>query len=291
VTLAAPGAATPAHVLVYAVAFAMVGISTGLGLEGGASALTIVTLRMVGVVALFLAWYRFTGVSLALPPRERRIAIAIGVVMCFNNWAINESLARIPVPLAILIFYLWPALSAIAMWLLGRERFSGRILVGTLLAFVGVALTLNVEFTSAQTAGVLLALASAVAWTATFVMAGIAFRGRDSRPVTFTMTITAAVILVGVLLITGDWRLPQTARGWTGLATVSFFYAFGMIGMFVASTTLGPVRTGFYMNFEPIATVLLAALILGQTLAPVQLAGAALVIAALFIFRPLKPSG
>jgi drug/metabolite transporter (DMT)-like permease len=49
---------------------------------------------------------------------------------------------------------------------------------------------------------------------------------------------------------------------------------------------LGPVRTGFLMNFEPIATVLLSAVILGQYLAPIQLAGAALVVAALFLFRP-----
>ena len=46
------------------------------------------------------------------------------------------------------------------------------------------------------------------------------------------------------------------------------------------------MRAGFYMNFEPVASVLLAALILGQVLAPIQLAGAALVVAALFLFRP-----
>ncbi|MGH8701144.1 MAG: EamA family transporter, partial [Burkholderiales bacterium] len=63
---------------------------------------------------------------------------------------------------------------------------------------------------------------------------------------------------------------------------------FGMIGLFVSITTLGPVKTGFYMNFEPIATVILAAVLLKQYLAPIQLAGAALVIAALFLFRPLR---
>jgi drug/metabolite transporter (DMT)-like permease len=64
-----------------------------------------------------------------------------------------------------------------------------------------------------------------------------------------------------------------------------------MIGLFAATVKLGPMRTGFYMNFEPIATVILSALLLGQRLAPVQLAGGALVVLALFLFRPpaLKP--
>jgi drug/metabolite transporter (DMT)-like permease len=86
--------------------------------------------------------------------------------------------------------------------------------------------------------------------------------------------------------VAGGFVLPSTAPGWAGILGVPLFYAFGMIGVFAATVQLGPARTGFYMNFEPIAAVLLSALILGQTLAPVQLAGGALVIAALFLFRP-----
>jgi drug/metabolite transporter (DMT)-like permease len=96
------------------------------------------------------------------------------------------------------------------------------------------------------------------------------------------------VIFVVVIAVTGGLNLPDSPAGWTGIVGLPFFYAFGMIGLFVAITTLGPVKTGFYMNFEPIATVILAAVFLKQYLAPIQLAGAALVIAALFLFRPLR---
>ncbi|HEU5177560.1 MAG TPA: EamA family transporter, partial [Burkholderiales bacterium] len=60
---------------------------------------------------------------------------------------------------------------------------------------------------------------------------------------------------------------------------------------FTATARIGPMRVGFYMNFEPIAAVILAALILGQQLEPVQLAGGALVVGALFLFRPPTVSG
>ena len=66
------------------------------------------------------------------------------------------------------------------------------------------------------------------------------------------------------------------------------FYAFALIGMFAATSALGASKCGFYMNFEPIASVLLAVPILGQRLEPIQLAGGALVVAALFLFRPLR---
>jgi drug/metabolite transporter (DMT)-like permease len=46
------------------------------------------------------------------------------------------------------------------------------------------------------------------------------------------------------------------------------------------------MRASFFMNLEPIASIALSALLLGQTLSLLQLAGAAMVIASLVIFRP-----
>ena len=281
-------ALTPAHVLVFATSLAMVGVCTGLALEGGSNPLTVVTARTLGVVALFLAYFRIAGVSLAMPARELAIAIAIGVVFCFNNYTLNAAIGEIPVPLAILIFYLWPAITSAAAWVVGKERFSWRSVCGLVLAFVGVGLALNVDFTAAQARGVWLAVLSAFAWSTVFLLTGHYFHGRDSRPANFWMTLTAAVIFVVVIAVTGALQLPNSPGGWTGIVGLPFFYAFGMIGLFVAITTLGPVKTGFYMNFEPIAVVILSAIVLGQYLAPIQLAGAALVIAALFLFRPLR---
>lgn len=277
---------TPFHLLAFATSFAMVGICTALALSGGATPLTIVTLRTLGTVALFLLWFRLLGVSLALPPRERAIAAAIGIPLCINNYLLNLAIAEIPVPLVVLLFYLWPAITTAASWLTGKERFGWMRLAGLALAFAGIALALNVDFTAAQMKGVWLALGAAVAWSATFLLTSHFFHGRDTRQATLHMTAIAAVIFVVGSVLAGGLTLPKTDLGWVGVLGVPFFYAFAMIGIFTASARLGPMRVGFYMNFEPLAAVVLAALILGQRLEPVQLAGGALVVAALFLFRP-----
>jgi drug/metabolite transporter (DMT)-like permease len=279
-------APTPAHVLVVATSFAMVGVCTGLALEGGSNPLTVVTVRSVGVVTLLLAYLLLAGVTLAMPRRELAIAVGIGCLLCLNNYTINAAIGEIPVPLAILIFYLWPAITSAAAWLLGKDRFRWRAAFGLALAFAGVGLTLDVDLTAAQSRGVWLALTSAFAWSGVFLLTDHFFHGRDTRPAVFWMTVTGAVIFVAAIAATRGAMLPVTAAGWSGILGVPFFFAFAVIGLFVAMRALGPVRTGFFMNFEPIATVLLSAIILGQYLAPIQLAGAALVVAALFLFRP-----
>lgn len=274
------------HLLALAVSFAMVGICTGVALEGGANPLAVVTLRSLGTVALFLCYFVIAGVSFRLTPRERGIAVAIGIPLALNNYLINLAMAEIPVPLVVLIFYLWPAITSAASWLLGKEAFRWRGLLGLALAFAGVGLAVNVDFTAAQAKGVWLALGAAFNWSAVFLLIGHFFHGRDTRAPTLAMTATTALLFVAACALTRDVVLPATPGGWTGVAGTALFYAVGMIGIFWATARLGLARTGFFMNFEPIAAVLLAAPILGQTLAPVQLAGAALVVAALFLFRP-----
>jgi drug/metabolite transporter (DMT)-like permease len=276
----------PLHLLVLAVAFAMVGVCTGLALQAGASPLATVTLRTLGTLVLFSAYFAAAGVRFSIPPREVALAIAIGLPLALNNYLINAAFADLPVPLVVLLFYLWPGITAAVSWLLGIEAFRWRGLAGLVLAFAGIAMALNVDFTAAQTKGVLYAMAAAVNWTVVFLLMGRFFRGRDTRAPTFYMSCTAAAVFVAACVATGDFALPRSVPGWAGMLGMTGFYAFAMIGIFAASARYGAMRSAFWLNFEPIAAVLLSALILGQTLAPVQLAGAALVVSALFLFRP-----
>ncbi|HEX6317245.1 MAG TPA: DMT family transporter [Burkholderiales bacterium] len=277
---------TPAHLLAFAVAFAMTGICTALALQGGSNPLTVVTVRTVSALALLMAWFYLMKVQFRLPRRDAVIALAIGIPLSINNYMINAAIGEIPVPLAVLIFYTWPAITTAASWLLGKERFRWRAAAALALAFAGVALALNVELSAAQAKGVWLALGAAFLWSATFLLTGHFFHGRDTRVPTLYMMLTALAVFAAACVLTGEVAWPATAAGWSGLGGVGAFYTFALIGLFFASVRIGATRAGFYMNFEPIASVLLAALILGQRLAPVQLAGAALVIAALFLFRP-----
>ena len=264
----------------------MTGICTALALTGGSNPLTVVTLRTVMATLLVLTWLRFAGVPLAISRRDAGRALIVAVPLALNNYMLNAAMGEIPVPLAVLIFYLWPALTTAASWMTGREPFRWRTAAGLALAFAGVALALNVELTAAQAKGVWLALGASVCWSVSFLLTGYYFRGRDTRAPTFHMSLMVLGFFLAAWLAGGEVRLPGTAPGWTGIVGVGFFYAFALIGLFAATASIGPARSGFYMNFEPVASVLLAALILGQRLAPVQLAGAALVISALFLFRP-----
>lgn len=276
---------TPVCLIGIASCFAMIGVCTALALEGGANLLTVVTARACGTVALLLAYFQVARVPIVLHWHDRVTALAIGIPLTLYVYLFSAAIDRIPVPLAVLIFYLWPIITSAASWVLGHDRFGWRKGFGLVLGFSGVALALNVEFDIRQADGIAMAIGAALAWSLTFLLFSQFARGGDSRAPTLYMTVTSSAGFLAMMLVTRDVLLPNSVAGWFGMVGVALFYSIGMLGLFSASARVGPVHTSFYMNFEPVAAVLLAAAVLGQTLTTVQMVGAALIVCAVFSFH------
>jgi drug/metabolite transporter (DMT)-like permease len=73
--------------------------------------------------------------------------------------------------------------------------------------------------------------------------------------------------------------MPQAAPGWWGLAALTLLYGTGFTIMFTVLPRLGVVGNSAIMNIEPIFALVLAWVLLGQSIAPVQVAGGLLVVA------------
>jgi drug/metabolite transporter (DMT)-like permease len=90
------------------------------------------------------------------------------------------------------------------------------------------------------------------------------------------LLIVAAVFFFGV-------AAPHGAYGWIGLGGVTFCYVTAMLMQFAAIRYIGPAATAMILNLEPLISIGAAALLLGERLTMLQLAGAALVIGALVL--------
>ena len=90
--------------------------------------------------------------------------------------------------------------------------------------------------------------------------------------------------IVGVIALAtvgaqGGFHLPHAAAGWWGLAALTFLYGTAFTIMFTVLPRLGVVGNSAIMNVEPVFALVLAWVLLGQTIAPVQVAGGAVVVA------------
>ena len=102
----------------------------------------------------------------------------------------------------------------------------------------------------------------------------------DGRVRTATTMAMAALVALGMVGAQGGFHLPQAAAGWGGLAALTFLYGTAFTIMFTVLPQLGVVGNSAIMNVEPVFALVLAWLILGQVIAPVQVAGALVVVGA-----------
>ncbi len=278
------------YVLGVATVFSLVSICARLAYDAGSNALTIVTMRTVFAGVLLVVLLNSRGVAWKLPRRERYWALALGAVLALGTFLLNRAIQEIPVTIAILIFYTYPPLTSVLSWITGTERFSLRVLLTVVLAFVGLAFALQVKGGVLDPAGLACAVGASVTWGVLMYMTGRQFRGGDSRPRTLHMMLSSAMLFIVVCAVTGEVALPTTPTGWLGFAGVPITYSIAIIGTMVAVSAIGAMKTSIYMNFEPIATIVFSALVLDQYMTPLQLFGALLVIIALSVFKLPAPA-
>lgn len=277
-----------AVVLLSATSFATGSALGRLAYDHGADPLSVNATRVLFAAIVLGAVLKLRGVEIRLAPRDRLVSVLMGVVMALYAWSLFKSFERIPVPIAVLILYTYPLMVAAATWGLGDERPTMRAAGAILLGFAGVVLALDPGGAGIALRGVGEAFLGALGFTLVIMVNGRRFRGRDSRPVTLHMLAAAAIFYGAIFLALYRYAAPFDLVGWALLLASCLAYNVAIVTLFAAVSAIGPLRTSLVMNWEPIASIILGALLLGQRLLPIQLAGAALVIAALLLVRPRR---
>jgi len=299
-----PGAAL---ILVAAACFGTLGPLSRFAGDAGVDSLTIVTWRaglgaaVVGSLILGLhALGRRRLVPLRqLPRRDRWFIVAAAAANTVLNLAAFIAFERITIALTLLVFYLYPAGVALVsvVWLgdrLDRLRWAalGISLAGTALVVAGAG-----DLGALDGLGIGLAFLAGM-MQVFYVLAARHGFAHVPGPQAATLTMGGAfglylviALVLGTLgsltqpLASGAAFWPVVAAGVIGAGVPTVCYIAGI-------RRLGPPRAAILATFEPVVGVALAAWLLEEQPAPVQLVGGALILVAavLLQLRPTAPA-
>jgi drug/metabolite transporter (DMT)-like permease len=245
--------------------------------------------------------------------RRQAIAAALlGVWYTGNAGTYYAGLETVPASLAGVLVYLYPAIVAVlsvrfATRLAGRRPWIalGIALVGVILALGGIDLV-----TPPPVAGIVLVMASPLIYAGWIVLSARLAGERsdhlahetngldqvdDAATASALMITATAVMFVGGALATGRPVAPDRIPGsaWPFLAAIGFLGTFLAIQTFYAgSRRIGAAQAALVSTVEPLIIVTLAWVALHETLAPIQLAGAGLIIVGVLVAQTAdRPSG
>jgi drug/metabolite transporter (DMT)-like permease len=254
-----------------------------LSYDHGVTTLTVLAARSLMALLLVGLWLRWRGQPALLPRRALPMLAVTAGGFALQSLFYLEAIHYIPVSLAVLLFYLFPMMVVLITWALGIERLTAVRVAGALVAFAGLALALDVRSGGLDWRGVVLGAAAAFALAVNIVGAAQMMRTAPAMTVIFNMVLFATVGYCAALAVTGGPAWPADGvAGWSVFLAVVVTGPLAQMCFYVPLAFTAGSRASIIMNGEPITTTALALLILGESLAPVQIAGAALVVGAIF---------
>lgn len=256
-------------------------VATAVAVRSSVTALVVALLLMV------------QGVPLRVGPQHRRVLLVIGALVAVQSLCLYSAVARLPVALALLAFNTYPLWAAFWEWLFYRRRPERAVLIAMPVLLIGLALALDVLGAASGLgaagqwgrigAGVAFALMAAATFGLALVLTQHKAADVDGRVRTAITMGLVGVLALAAVSAQGGFHLPQAVAGWWGLALLTFFYGTAFTMMFTLLPKLGVVGGSPIMNVEPVFALVLAWLVLDQAIAPMQVAGALLVVGTVMV--------
>ena len=265
-------------------------VAARIAFNNGVDVATAVVFRSGVTAAVLMALLSFQRVRPAFTRRHKCMLLVIGLLIGVQSLCLYSAVARLPVALALLAFNTYPLFTALWARLLYRQAPEPALLIAMPVILLGLALALDVLGAASglgasdQWARIGAGVAFAVAAASTFGLALVVTQHEaaeiDGRVRTASTMLIAGLVALAMVAGQGGFHLPTATAGWAGLMLLTFLYGTAFTIMFTVLPKLGVVGNSAIMNVEPVFALVLAWLILDQVIAPVQVAGALLVVAA-----------
>lgn len=301
IPLAKPFARHIALIILLAVgtSFASAHIAARVSFDNGTGLLTAVVFRSTVTLVLLCLLALFYKQNIKMSWRLAPWQLLLGVLIAIQSISIYSAVSRIPVGIALLAVNTFPVQLALISWLLGgspptksRAIIMGLILVGLLLALDIPTLAQSEQSNIyLWVIGIALALFAAFAfaiglWVTENKLSKVKGSARSIYTMITVLSLSLSAGSVGI--IPGGLTLPENSLGFISLILLSCLYAFSFITLFMLAPRLNLAQNASAMNIEPIASLALGWLLLGQALSSIQIIGGLVVVSCIIAFAQLK---
>ena len=255
--------------------------------EGG-NALTLMLVRFVASTLLFGLFLLLRRTSLRVERRQRLPLSLLGIVWSGAMICYLLAVETISVSLAVLIFYFYPLLVLAYSVVYGQVKATAAQLALFCAEFAGLYLALSGGTITLNPLGILFAaLASS---GAAFTIISGARIAPTMSPLLLSFWVNLVGLLLIVPLIVGNFVMPTANAGILALGLATLFYLVAILSQFEALARLPAAQAAFLLNLEPVVSILLASMVLNETLSLVQVSGVVLVISVVILAIRFKPT-
>ncbi len=202
-----------------------------------------------------------------------------GVGYVGQAWCYFTSLSYASAGLTAMLLYLFPAIVTVLHAFLSRRRLTGLRAGAVAAALIGTALTVGGN-AQGQMLGIVFGVAAALIYSVYIIAGERITAGVGAIPAATVIMLSAATTSALVVFSRG-YTAPVTTMGWSAVLAIALVCTVvAIVAFFAGLSRLGAPDASTLSTLEPVATIVLAALFLGETILPLQMLGGAIILAA-----------
>ena len=248
------------------------------------------------LISRYVVFVLVAGIGLMLAGRSlwvtravlRRVTLS-GLIYAVGMIALLSAMERMDVSLAILTLYTFPIILMLLEAAVDRTMPGRGMLMCVVAAFLGLGTALEVYGTAPSPEGVAFATLAAACFAVTFFWNARYLSDVGTGPVTFYMKLTGfPLILAYASFSLTDIEMPVSQTQIVPWVVSLAGYLTAFAAMMAAVVWAGPGRSARLMNLEPLMTLGLAALILGEEFSLPRIVGTLIVVGAIVVAQQLE---
>jgi len=269
-------------ILISGISFGAAAIFARFAYEAGTDPITLLFLRF-GIASICMILMMLVR-RLPLP----RGQILLGLVLMGALGYVGQSfcyftaLTLVSAGLVALLLYLYPAIVTVLAMLILKDPISKWKTLALLFALIGTVLTIG-PVGGGQPLGIVLGLGAAFIYSI-YILVGSKITKPGTAIQSSTVIITSAAVVFGVLIAIRGASFPTTFFGWSSASALALISTVLAIVTFLAGLErVGPTNAATLSTIEPVVTVVLAALILDESITPLRILGGLMILLAVII--------
>ncbi|WP_313952170.1 DMT family transporter [Accumulibacter sp.] len=184
--------------------------------------------------------------------------------------------------LTALLLYLYPAIVTVLSALLARQRLSPLRTLAVVAALFGTGLAVGGSL-AGSLPGILLGVGAALIYSV-YILVGERVTPVSGAIPSATVIMLAAALVFGLIVLWRGPAFPASPGPWVAVGSIALLStAVAIITFFAGMARLGAADAATLSTLEPVVTVVLAALFLGEAIGPWQSVGGAIILAAVIV--------
>jgi drug/metabolite transporter (DMT)-like permease len=269
-------------ILISGSSFGTLAIFARLAYEDGVTPITLLFLRfgIASLCMLLLMWLK----RIPIPHGWVLLGLALMGGIGYVGQALSyfTALTLIPAGLVALLLYLYPAIVTILAVIILKERISTWKIIALFIALGGTVLTIG-PAGGGHLLGIIFGLGAAFIYSI-YILVGSKITKQMTPVQSSTVVIvSAATVSSGLVAINGP-AFPETASGWASIVAIALISTvLAIVTFFAGLERVGPTNASTLSTVEPAVTVVLAAMVLGETISFFRIIGGTMIVLAVII--------